>query len=76
MKKPIYLDYAATTPVDPEVLKVILNCLEEDFGNPSSIYGLGQRALALVDGKLPDLVALSKRGIGGISEELRRSKLL
>lgn len=33
---PIYLDYNATTPVDPEVLKAMLPYLQEVFGNPSS----------------------------------------
>jgi len=49
MKKQIYLDYAATTPIDPEVSREILNYLEKDYGNPSSIYTLGQRSLAAID---------------------------
>jgi cysteine desulfurase len=44
MKKPIYLDYAATTPVAPEVITTMLQYLDKDhiFGNPHStthIYG-------------------------------------
>ncbi|MDH3401325.1 MAG: IscS subfamily cysteine desulfurase, partial [Chromatiales bacterium] len=41
--KTIYLDYAATTPVDPAVVKVMVECLGEDgdFANPSSIHGPG-----------------------------------
>jgi cysteine desulfurase len=42
--KEIYLDYAATTPIVPEVLDVIIDCLKNDFGNPSSMHGLGIRA--------------------------------
>ena len=45
----IYLDYAATTPIDPKVLKAMLPYLRKDFGNPSSIYYLGQKALGAVD---------------------------
>lgn len=40
----IYLDYAATTPLDPQVLKAMMPYLKHDFGNPSSIYGIGQKA--------------------------------
>lgn len=44
MPTPVYLDYAATTPVDPQVAKVMTECLTLDgnFGNPASrshIYG-------------------------------------
>lgn len=49
MKNKIYLDYAATTPIGPKVLKAMLAYLKKDFGNPSSIYSLGQRALGAVD---------------------------
>lgn len=43
-KRPIYMDYAATTPVDPRVVKQMLACLDMDgaFGNPASrshLYG-------------------------------------
>lgn len=36
MEKPIYLDYNATTPVDPHVLEVMLPYFQSEFGNPSS----------------------------------------
>jgi len=45
----IYLDYAATTPIDPKILKTMLPFLKQDFGNASSIYNLGQRALEAVN---------------------------
>ncbi len=44
MKKNVYLDYAATAPCDPEVLKVMEPYFFEKFGNASSIYALGQEA--------------------------------
>lgn len=42
--KQIYLDHASTTPVRPEALEAMLPYFSEEFGNPSSIYPLGQEA--------------------------------
>jgi cysteine desulfurase len=42
--KRIYLDYAATTPLDPRVLEAMQPYFLENFGNPSSVHGFGQRA--------------------------------
>lgn len=44
-----YLDYNATTPVDPAVLEAMLPFLAGNFGNASSIHSPGQRARAAVD---------------------------
>ncbi|MCH5165719.1 MAG: cysteine desulfurase [Clostridiales bacterium] len=49
MKTPIYLDYAATTPVDKEVLSAALPFYTQSFYNPSSSHALGQKAAAAVD---------------------------
>ncbi len=43
-KKKIYLDYAATTPVDDEVLEAMRPYFSEKFGNPSSSHQLGKEA--------------------------------
>jgi cysteine desulfurase len=39
--KPIYLDYNATTPIDPEVAAAMLPYIREHFGNPSSSHAFG-----------------------------------
>ena len=49
MTKPIYLDYAATTPVDSRVLDAMLPYFNASFGNPSSVHRYGQVAEAAVD---------------------------
>ncbi len=45
----IYLDYNATTPLDSGVKEVLLSALDEDWGNPSSVHHVGQRARSLLD---------------------------
>lgn len=44
-----YLDYAATTPVLPEVRKEMLDVLEHDFGNPSSVHAAGRQARGVLE---------------------------
>src|SRR5688572_22904026 len=46
----IYLDYAATAPLDPAVSTAMRDCMEREFGNPSSQHAAGRRAQALVEG--------------------------
>lgn len=48
--KEIYLDNAATTSVRPEVVEEMIKVLQEEYGNPSSTYGIGRRARALIEG--------------------------
>ena len=45
----IYLDYAATTPCDPQVLKAMEPYFFEKFGNPSSIHSFGQEAKGAIE---------------------------
>ncbi len=48
MKK-VYLDYNATTPIDPQVFEVMLPYLKEEFGNPSSIHSFGSSGKSALD---------------------------
>jgi len=53
----VYLDHSATTPLDPEVLQAMMPYLTEEFGNASSVYGLGQRARQAIDQARDELAA-------------------
>lgn len=48
--KPIYLDHAASTPVHPEVAKVMYNMLLNEYGNASSVHQFGRSAKRIVNG--------------------------
>jgi cysteine desulfurase len=61
-----YLDYNATTPVDPAVLEAMLPFLADNFGNASSIHSAGQRARAAVDRARDSVAAL----LGAKSSEI------
>ena len=45
----IYLDHSATTPLHPEVLAAMMPYLTTQYGNPSSLYRLGQQARQAVE---------------------------
>ena len=69
MQKPVYLDYAATTPVDPRVAAAMVQCLtlEGNFGNPASrshLYGWkAEEAVEHARGQLADLINADPREI-------------
>jgi cysteine desulfurase len=54
----VYLDYNATTPVDPAVLEAMLPFLRDDFGNAGSVHTPGQHARAAVDSARQSVAAL------------------
>jgi cysteine desulfurase len=49
VSNPIYLDYNATTPIDPAVVDAMLPFLKQHFGNPSSVHAYGRATRAAVD---------------------------
>jgi cysteine desulfurase len=49
MKRSVYLDHAATTPLHPQALEAMLPYLGERFGNPFGAYALGRQAARAVD---------------------------
>ena len=69
MHTPVYLDYAATTPVDPRVVEVMVQCLsiEGNFGNPASrshAYGWrAEQALENARRQIADLIHADPREI-------------
>ena len=49
MAERIYMDYASTTPVLPEVIEVMLPYMKEEFGNPQSLHAFGDAPKNAVD---------------------------
>lgn len=59
MKKPVYLDYNATTPIDPEVADEMLPYIHSSFGNPSCSYSPGRinrEAINIARKQVADLI--------------------
>lgn len=57
-ERPIYLDYAATTPVDERVVQAMWPWLTEHFGNPASSHAWGRRARQAVEAARAHVAAL------------------
>jgi cysteine desulfurase len=66
MSSELYLDYAATAPLDPRVTSAMHACMTGEFGNPSSLHAAGRRARALVEAAR---AAVAQR-VGAPSERL------
>ena len=62
----IYLDYAATSPLDPQVAAAMHDCMAREFGNASSLHAAGRRARALVDAARASVAAR----VGAASERI------
>ena len=63
---PVYLDCAATTPMDPRVREAMVEAMADIYGNPSSLYAAGRAAKATVEKARRQVAAL----IGAKPEEI------
>ncbi|MFQ6001379.1 MAG: cysteine desulfurase NifS [Anaerolineae bacterium] len=57
-KRTVYMDHAATTPVDPRVVEAMLPYFTEGYGNASSVYRLGQEARKAIDEARADVAQI------------------
>ena len=62
----VYADNAATTKMSTTAINAMVKCMEENFGNPSSLYSIGQRAKEALD----DARARAARCLGADSGEI------
>jgi cysteine desulfurase len=59
IKKPIYLDYQSTTPIDPRVIDIMIQTMKEDFGNPHSrTHSFGWKAEELIENARNEVASL------------------
>jgi len=66
-ERPIYLDYQATTPLDPRVLEAMLPYLKENFGNPHSVHHVygreAEEAVERARWQVADLINAERREV-------------
>ena len=82
----IYADNAATTQMSKAAISAMLNCMEEAWGNPSSLYGLGQRAKEVLEdareriaaciGASPKEITFTSGGSEADNQAIRSAALL
>ena len=82
----IYADNAATTRMSRAAIDAMLSCMENDYGNPSSLYSLGQRAkeslelareeIAAVIGASPKEITFTSGGSEADNQALRSAAAL
>ncbi|KAJ1090396.1 hypothetical protein NDU88_003529 [Pleurodeles waltl] len=60
-ERKVYMDYNATTPLEPKVIQAVTEAMKEAWGNPSSSYAAGQKAKEII-GLARENVALMVRG--------------
>ena len=62
----IYLDHAATTPLDPEVIATMTQIMNENYGNPSSIHAMGRKSRILIENARRTIANVINASIGEI----------
>ncbi len=67
VKLPIYMDYQATTPVDPRVAEIVMKSMQEDFGNPHSrthVFGWkSEELIEIARNQVADLINANPKEI-------------
>ena len=82
----VYADNAATTPMSPTAIAAMLRCMESEYGNPSSLYSIGQEArdtlekaraqVAAVIGADPEEITFTSGGSEADNQALRSAAAL
>ncbi|XP_059559694.1 selenocysteine lyase isoform X1 [Myotis daubentonii] len=62
----VYMDYNATTPLEPEVVQAVTEAMREAWGNPSSPYPAGRKAKDIIDAARENLAKM----IGGRAQDI------
>lgn len=62
----VYLDNAATTPISEEVIEVMVDCMREHYGNPSSIHAQGRTVRAAIEQARKKIAGYMGASIGEI----------
>jgi cysteine desulfurase len=70
----IYLDNAATTPLDPEVMEVMLPVMQKQFGNPSSIHSFGRETRTIIEKARKTVAGLLNTSPSEIFFYIRRNR--
>ncbi len=62
----VYFDNAATTPIAPEVIETMTKCMQEHYGNPSSIHADGRQVRAAIEGARKTVANCINSSIGEV----------
>ena len=63
----IYADHAATTAMSEAAIEAMTRCMREEYGNPSSLYRLGQQAKEILEQAREDIAAVMNAALSAFS---------